>query len=54
MINSVSGKKESMEKVFPLVKNTCGVVIGLTLDEDGIPADADGRVRIAEKNHKNS
>ena len=49
MVNSVSGKKESMEKVFPLVKNNGGVVIGLTLDEDGIPADADGRVRIAEK-----
>ena len=54
MVNSVSGKKESMEKVFPLVKKYGGVVIGLTLDEDGIPADADGRVRIAEKNHKNS
>ena len=49
MVNSVSGKKESMEKVFPLVKKYGGVVIGLTLDEDGIPADADGRVRIAEK-----
>ena len=34
---------------FPLVKKYGGVVIGLTLDEDGIPADADGRVRIAEK-----
>ena len=54
MVNSVSGKKESMEKVFPLVKKYGGVVIGLTLDEDGIPADADGRVRIAEKIIKNS
>ena len=35
--------------MFPLVKKYGGVVIGLTLDEDGIPADADGRVRIAEK-----
>ena len=49
MINSVNGKKESMDVVFPLVKKYGGVVVGLTLDEDGIPADADGRVRIAGK-----
>lgn len=49
MINSVSGKKESMESVFPLVKKYGGVVVGLTLDENGIPADAEGRVQIAKK-----
>lgn len=49
MVNSVSGKKESMDMVFPLVKKYGGVVIGLTLDEGGIPATADGRVKIAEK-----
>ena len=49
MVNSVSGKQESMDSVFPLIRKYGGVVIGLTLDEEGIPADADGRVRIAEK-----
>ena len=49
MVNSVSGKQESMDKVFPLIQRYGGVVIGLTLDEEGIPSDADGRVRIAEK-----
>ena len=49
MVNSVSGKQESMDSVFPLIRKYGGVVIGLTLDEDGIPADADGRIRIAEK-----
>ena len=49
MINSVNGKRESMEAVFPLVKKYGGVVVALTLDENGIPADAEGRVRIAQK-----
>ena len=49
MVNSVNGKKESMEAVFPLVKKYGGVVVALTLDENGIPETAEGRVRIAEK-----
>ena len=49
MVNSVNGKEESMHAVFPLVRKYGGVVVALTLDEDGIPADATGRVRIAEK-----
>lgn len=49
MINSVNGKEESMEAVFPLVKKYGGVVVALALDENGIPATADGRVEIAEK-----
>ena len=49
MINSVNGKRESIEAVFPLVKKYGGVVVALTLDEAGIPSDAGGRVRIAEK-----
>ena len=49
MINSVSGKRESMEAVFPLVKKYGGVVVGLTLDENGIPDTAEGRVQIAKK-----
>lgn len=49
MINSVNGKKESMEAVFPLVKKYGGLVVALTLDESGIPDNADDRVNIAEK-----
>ncbi len=49
MVNSVSGKKESMDAVFPLIQKYGGVVVGLTLDENGIPATADGRVEIAKK-----
>jgi len=49
MINSVNGKKESMEKVFPLVKKYGGLVVALTLDESGIPDDAERRINIAEK-----
>ena len=48
MINSVNGKRESMEAVFPLVKKYGGVVVALTLDENGIPETAEGRVAIAE------
>ena len=49
MINSVNGKKESMAAIFPLVKKYGGLVVALTLDENGIPDTADGRVAIAEK-----
>ncbi|MBQ3559017.1 MAG: homocysteine S-methyltransferase family protein [Agathobacter sp.] len=49
MINSVNGKKESMEAVFPLVKKYGGLVVALTLDEGGIPDTAAGRIAIAEK-----
>ncbi len=49
MINSVNGKEESLRAVMPLVKKYGGVLVALCLDEDGIPADSDGRIRIAEK-----
>ena len=49
MINSVNGKKESMHSIFPLVKKYGGVVVALTLDENGIPETAEGRVEIAKK-----
>jgi len=49
MINSVNGKRESMEAVFPLVKKYGGVVVALTLDESGIPNTAEGRYSIAER-----
>lgn len=49
MINSVNGKAEIMEQVFLLVKKYGGVVVGLALDEDGIPDTTEGRLAIAEK-----
>ncbi len=49
MINSVNGKKENMEAIFPLVEKYGGVVVALTLDENGIPDTAQGRFEIAEK-----
>lgn len=49
IINSVNGKKSSMEAIFPIVKKYGALVIGLTLDEDGIPKTAQKRLKIAEK-----
>lgn len=49
MINSVNGKQESMDAVFPLVKKYGGAVVCLTLDENGIPDTAEGRADIAGK-----
>ena len=49
MINSVNGKQEVMDAVFPLVKKYGGAVVALTLDEGGIPETAEGRIKIAEK-----
>ncbi|MFV0394634.1 MAG: homocysteine S-methyltransferase family protein [Coprobacillaceae bacterium] len=49
LINSVNGKQESMDNIFPIVKKYGGVIIGLTLDENGIPDTAKKRVAIANK-----
>ena len=49
IINSVNGKEESMRSVFPLAKKYGGVIVALTLDEEGIPETAEGRVEIAKK-----
>ena len=49
MINSVSGKAESMDAVFPLAAKYGGLIVALTLDENGIPETAEGRVEIARK-----
>lgn len=49
MVNSVNGKAESMAAIFPIVKKYGGVLVGLCLDEDGIPPTAEGRFKIAEK-----
>lgn len=49
IINSVNGKKEVMEEIFPIAKKYGACVIGLTLDERGIPSKAEERLEIAEK-----
>ncbi len=49
MINSLNGKEEVMAQVFPLVKKYGGLVVCLTLDENGIPETAEKRVEIARK-----
>ena len=49
MINSVSGKTESMDAVFPLAAKYGGLIVALTLDDNGIPATAEGRIAIAKK-----
>lgn len=49
LVNSVNGKEESIKSVLPLVKKYGGVVIALTLDENGIPSTAEERVEIAKK-----
>ncbi len=49
LVNSVSGKQASMDAVFPLVRRYGGVVVALTLDEDGIPPTAEGRLAVARK-----
>jgi len=48
MINSVNGKKEIMEQIFPLVKKYGGFVVALTLDEEGIPETSARRIEIAK------
>ena len=48
MINSVNGKASSIETVMPLVRKYGGVLVGLALDEAGIPEDANGRVNVAQ------
>lgn len=49
MLNSVSGKEESLRKVLPLAKKYGAVLVALCLDDDGIPPTAVGRIAVAEK-----
>lgn len=49
LINSVNGKQESMDMVFPLAAKYGGMIVCLTLDENGIPDTSQGRIEIAEK-----
>lgn len=49
MINSVNGKQETMDAVFPLAQKYGGLIVALTLDENGIPKKGTDRVLIAKK-----
>lgn len=49
VINSVNGEEKSLSTVLPLVKKYGACVVGLTLDEEGIPKTAAKRVEIAER-----
>lgn len=49
IVNSVNGEDEVLESILPLVKKYGAAVVGLTLDEDGIPASGAERFKIAEK-----
>jgi len=49
LVNSVSGEEHSLKRVLPLIKKYGAAIIGLVQDDDGIPKDAEGRVRVAHK-----
>lgn len=49
IVNSVSGEERSLSEVLPLVKQYQAAVIGLTIDDDGIPKTAEKRLEIARK-----
>ncbi|TLM65424.1 MAG: 5-methyltetrahydrofolate--homocysteine methyltransferase [Deltaproteobacteria bacterium] len=49
LINSVSGERKSLERILPLARRYGAAVIGLALDEEGIPAAAEGRLAVARK-----
>jgi 5-methyltetrahydrofolate--homocysteine methyltransferase len=49
LVNSVSGEEERLKAVLPLVKERGAAVIGLTMDDSGIPTGIEDRIAIAEK-----
>jgi 5-methyltetrahydrofolate--homocysteine methyltransferase len=49
IVNSVTGEENSLNTILPLVKEYGAAVIGLTIDEEGIPKESDRRVAIAHK-----
>jgi 5-methyltetrahydrofolate--homocysteine methyltransferase len=49
LVNSVSGEESRLSSVLPLVKDRGAAVIGLTMDDNGIPKSAEERVAVAEK-----
>lgn len=49
LINSTTGERKTMERIMPLAKKYGAAVLGLCLDEEGIPATAAGRFKIAAR-----
>ena len=49
IVNSVNGESKVMDEILPIVKKYGAAVVGLTLDEKGIPETAEGRFAIAER-----
>ena len=49
LVNSVNGEEKALERVLPLVKDRGAAVIGLTMDDNGIPPSAEGRLAMADK-----
>ena len=49
IVNSVNGEEQSLERILPIVKKYGAAVVGLALDENGIPKTAEARFAIAEK-----
>jgi hypothetical protein len=49
IINSINGQEQRLQRVLPLAKEHGAAVVGLTMDDQGIPKDADQRVAIAGK-----
>lgn len=49
LINSVNGEQASLDNILPLAKRYGAAVVGLTLDENGIPPKAEGRLEIAKR-----
>jgi 5-methyltetrahydrofolate--homocysteine methyltransferase len=49
IINSVNGEQEKLEAILPLAKKYGAAVVGLAMDENGIPATAEERFAIAER-----
>jgi len=49
LINSVTGQEESLREILPLVKEYKAAVIGMTVDDEGIPNEVERRVAIAHK-----
>ncbi len=49
IVNSVNGEQKTLDAILPLCKKYGAAVVGLTLDEHGIPDDAEGRLAIARR-----
>lgn len=49
IVNSVNGEEEVLDSVLPLIKKYGAAVVGLTLDDKGIPKKAEERLKVAEK-----